>query len=329
MVFADNVYIDDFSLFSSAVSFSQNEYIANEPLLLQEDNLKTELDEGIVMAVNNPGVIKDVSESDDSQNQCVIEIDEPEEAIKYVVRGGDTTSVIANSHGIKMQTLLWANNLDEDSIIQPGNTLTIPPKDGLMYTVESGDTLSEIVEYFEADIDEVTAFNQLDLEYIAEGQELFLPNGKKPIVPSYASAETSTPSSSSFAANLSSSYSSTSTWESVNTPKITHNPTPGGCHSFPYGYCTWYVAQKRGCVPWGGDAKAWLANAPAYGYSTGSNPVPGAVMVTRESWWGHVAYVESVNGDSITISEMNKVGWGISSTRTISRDNWVIRGYIY
>jgi len=329
MVFADNVYIDNFSLFSSAVSCSQNEYIANEQLMLKEDNLKIELDEGIVMAVNNPGVIKDVSGSDDSQNQCVVELDEPEKAIKYVVKDGDTASVIANSHGIKMQTLFWANNLDENSIIQPRDTLTIPPKDGLIYAVESGDTLSEIAEYFKADIDEVITFNQLDLEYIVEGQELFLPNGKKPIVSSYASAETSTPPSSSSSANLSSSYSSTSTWESVNTPTITHNPTPGGCHSFPYGYCTWYVAQKRGCVPWGGDAKAWLANAPAYGYSTGSNPVPGAVMVTRESWWGHVAYVESVNGNSITISEMNKVGWGISSTRTISRDSWIIRGYIY
>jgi len=86
---------------------------------------------------------------------------------------------------------------------------------------------------------------------------------------------------------------------------------------FPYGYCTWYVASKR-YVPWSGNANQWLWNARAMGYATGRTPQVGAIMVTNESWWGHVAYVEAVHGNSVTISEMNYAGWGRVNYRTLS-----------
>jgi len=77
---------------------------------------------------------------------------------------------------------------------------------------------------------------------------------------------------------------------------------------FAYGYCTWYVANKR-FIPWLGNAIDWWPNARAYGQAEGQLPKVGAVMVTRESGYGHVAYVESVNGDgSWTVSEMNFIG---------------------
>jgi len=84
---------------------------------------------------------------------------------------------------------------------------------------------------------------------------------------------------------------------------------------FAYGYCTWYVANKR-FIPWLGNAIDWWPNARAYGQAEGQLPKVGAVMVTRESGYGHVAYVESVNGDgSWTVSEMNFIGWNKVSTR--------------
>lgn len=108
------------------------------------------------------------------------------------------------------------------------------------------------------------------------------------------------------------------------------SPSKGGKgHRFPYGYCTWYVAQKRH-VPWGGNAGAWLANSKAYGYKTGKTPAVGAVVVTTENrYYGHVAYVEKVSGSTITISEMNYTGWGKTSRRTLDKNSRVIRGYVY
>lgn len=98
---------------------------------------------------------------------------------------------------------------------------------------------------------------------------------------------------------------------------------------FTYGYCTWYVANRRP-IPWYGNAIEWWPNARAYGYAEGSAPAVGAVMVTRESSTGHVAYVESVNGDgSWTVSEMNYVAWGTVSRRTLRPGQTSVVGFIY
>lgn len=103
---------------------------------------------------------------------------------------------------------------------------------------------------------------------------------------------------------------------------------PGGNH-FAYGYCTWYVANRRN-IPWMGNAIDWWPNAGAYGYAEGALPAVGAVMVTRESPIGHVAYVESVGGDgSWTVSEMNYAGWNIVDNRTIHPGGVPLVGFIY
>ncbi|MEI6040501.1 MAG: CHAP domain-containing protein [Candidatus Berkelbacteria bacterium] len=102
-----------------------------------------------------------------------------------------------------------------------------------------------------------------------------------------------------------------------------------GPHYFPYGYCTYYVSQKR-TVTWTGNAGTWLSGAKSAGLTTGDEPQPGAIVVTSEGGRvGHVAYVEAVNNGKITISEMNFKGYGVVSTRTISDNAKFIKGYIY
>jgi surface antigen len=103
---------------------------------------------------------------------------------------------------------------------------------------------------------------------------------------------------------------------------------PGGNH-FAFGYCTWYVATRRN-IPWFGNAIEWWPNARSYGYAEGQAPVVGAVMVTRESSVGHVAYVESVGSDgSWTVSEMNYVAWNVTSRRTLRPGQASVVGFIY
>ena len=98
---------------------------------------------------------------------------------------------------------------------------------------------------------------------------------------------------------------------------------------FSYGYCTWYVANRR-YVPWYGNAIDWWPNAAAYGYPEGHTPVPGAIMVSMESPIGHVAYVESVNGDgSFVVSEMNWSGWNVIDYRTVRPGQVPVVGFIY
>jgi len=97
---------------------------------------------------------------------------------------------------------------------------------------------------------------------------------------------------------------------------------------FAYGYCTWYVANHV-YVPWFGNAIEWWANAQPY-YPEGQTPRVGAIMVTRESVYGHVALVVAVNPDgSWTVSEMNYQAWDVVDQRTIHPGQVPVVGFIY
>jgi surface antigen len=99
---------------------------------------------------------------------------------------------------------------------------------------------------------------------------------------------------------------------------------------FAYGYCTFYVASRR-YVPWFGNAIEWWPNAAAYGFAEGQAPRVGAIMVTRESAVGHVAYVEAVHPDGgWDVSEENFAGWNIVSRRSNLHAGQIpLVGFIY
>lgn len=102
-----------------------------------------------------------------------------------------------------------------------------------------------------------------------------------------------------------------------------------GAHRFPYGYCTYYVSQRR-FIPWSGNAISWLRGAQSFGFATGSTPQVGAIVVTSEGrYTGHVGMIDAINGNEITITEMNYKGYGVVSSRTISANYGSIMGYIY
>ncbi len=86
---------------------------------------------------------------------------------------------------------------------------------------------------------------------------------------------------------------------------------------FEWGNCTWWVAQRR-AVTWLGNGGEWYANALAQGYAVGDRPLPGAILVRGSAGGGlgHVAYVETVDSTSFTVSEMNVQGLGVLGART-------------
>lgn len=103
----------------------------------------------------------------------------------------------------------------------------------------------------------------------------------------------------------------------------------GAGNTYDYGYCTWYVKNRRGAsIPNGlGNANTWYSRARAMGMAVGTTPVAGAVGTTTRGSLGHVVYVESVNSDgTIQISEMNAPTWGKTTYRTASASEFL---YIY
>ncbi len=90
-------------------------------------------------------------------------------------------------------------------------------------------------------------------------------------------------------------------------------------NTFASGYCTDWAARQTGWVDWRGNAKAWGSNAAANGHKVGKEyAAAGSIVQTRESSYGHVAYVKEVKGNQVTISEMNYKGRGVVSERTLN-----------
>ena len=77
-------------------------------------------------------------------------------------------------------------------------------------------------------------------------------------------------------------------------------------------YVAWKVASTGRYVPHfggAGNAKEWPSTTARYGIEQGSVPRVGAAAVSKAGKYGHVMYVEAVNGDgTITISDYNR-GW--------------------
>ncbi|MBI2041414.1 MAG: M23 family metallopeptidase [Candidatus Nealsonbacteria bacterium] len=103
------------------------------------------------------------------------------EVVEYIVQPGDTIGSIADKFNISVETVLSANNLSKNSLIQIGQKLVILPVSGVIHYVKKGDTISEIAQTYKAKIDEIIAFNDLSGEGdIAIGDILIIPNGVMP-----------------------------------------------------------------------------------------------------------------------------------------------------
>jgi surface antigen len=113
------------------------------------------------------------------------------------------------------------------------------------------------------------------------------------------------------------------------TPGVAPRMSFDGGNGYDYGYCTWYVKNRRGAsIPNNlGNANTWYSRAAGAGMAVGSTPKAGAVGTTTRGSLGHVVYVESVNADgSANISEMNAPTWGAVTYRTAGAGEFL---YIY
>ena len=75
------------------------------------------------------------------------------------------------------------------------------------------------------------------------------------------------------------------------------------------GQCTWFsfgrALQVSGKKMPTGNAQTWINSAITMGYETGSQPSYNSVVVLSSDRFGHVAFVEEYDGETITISEGN------------------------
>lgn len=119
------------------------------------------------------------------------------EIIEYDVQEGDTLSFIASDYGVKVTTIIWANNLRSADEIRPGMTLKIPPTDGVIHKIQKGDTISAVAKKYSADSEKIISFNSLPQEgELQIGSQIIVPGG---IMPGRSSGVTQTSAAKRFA----------------------------------------------------------------------------------------------------------------------------------
>jgi murein DD-endopeptidase MepM/ murein hydrolase activator NlpD len=116
-----------------------------------------------------------------------------EEVITYTVQRDDTLFGIADSFGLKPETILWGNFetlQDNPHLLKPDQVLNILPIDGTYYKWNNNDNLGAVAAFFGADPQAVLEFpgNKVDLTEVdgvnsgfQPDQWIVIPGGKRAI----------------------------------------------------------------------------------------------------------------------------------------------------
>lgn len=218
-----------------------------------------------------------------------------EDIREYTVKDGDSLADLANKFGVTSDSIKWSNDIN-GTYLQVGSTLKIPPLNGIVHKVASGDTAKSLASKYSVGEDAIINFNDAEISGLVQGDYIVIPDGKITVAP-----VARTPYYARFAFGNSAVY---------------------GYNGYSYGYCTWYVANKRSIPANWGSAYAWDEGARASGFTVSKVPIPGSILQDEGSLYGlyHVAYVEAVYPDgSVLVSEMNGGGgWGVISSQVHS-----------
>ena len=230
-------------------------------------------------------------------------VDASRGVIEYTLAEGETIDSLAAKYGISPDQIRWSNGL-KTSDVAAGTVLYIPSTSGIVYTVKAGDTIDSIASKYGSNAAEIIAMNDLEVSGISEGMRIVIKDGSLP--------ETERPEY--VAPTPVRTYTNTNTYAYAYTylgnTSERQNIEVVGYYSIGGGQCVdWALRMRPDLQPYAlslGNANTWAAGAAKAGFVVNRTPAAGAIFQTSSGWYGHVGYVEAVNGDgSITVTEMN------------------------
>ncbi|NOQ39656.1 MAG: peptidoglycan DD-metalloendopeptidase family protein [Anaerolineales bacterium] len=116
------------------------------------------------------------------------------DVLVYTVEQGDSLFGIAETFGLKPETILWGNFdtlADNPHTLQPGQELNILPINGTYHEWREGESLIKVAEYYGVDPLEIVQWpgNKIDIydfdidnPVFAAGQQLIVPGGARELV---------------------------------------------------------------------------------------------------------------------------------------------------
>lgn len=208
---------------------------------------------------------------------------------EHVVQAGESLETIATIYGVSARSISWSNRNVTSAELKLGDTLLIPPVEGLVHTVVPGDTPAALAGHYRSDEARIVAYNDAEIGGLIAGDKIIIPDGQ--VVPQ------------------------------VRNRSLYNFTAAYGGNGYAPGNCTWHVANRRSAVGKAlpsnlGNAATWVVRAAAAGMATGSIPQQYAAVQTATAGWGHVGFVEEVYADgSMLMSEMN-YNWNLYALRS-------------
>lgn len=253
------------------------------------------------------------------------------EVINYEVKPWDSFSSITYKFWVSNNSIFWANNFNSKTVLQPGQTIKIPPVSWLIHQVKSWDTISILAKKYKVSEDKILVQNWLTSnDKIVNWQALIIPWAIKeaPPKPKVVVIKKTTK-------NKVIKWSITYWWW---TSEFTDDDWDytlvkrKAQWTFYWWNCTWYVAQYKN-VNWSWNAKAWLGNAKAAWHATWSEASVWAIVVFNwrgynPAYW-HVWIVIGIKWDNIIVKDMNYRRLNEVTVRKVPINDRAIRWYIY
>lgn len=133
-----------------------------------------------INVVGEAAVVAPQSPSTGEESDFTSSYNNDKQASIYVVREGDTLGEVADMFRVSVDTIVWANDI-QDGSISPQDVLVILPTSGVRHEAEEDDTLESIASRYDSSVEEIRDYNQLDADdELAAGAIIDVPGGKMP-----------------------------------------------------------------------------------------------------------------------------------------------------
>lgn len=95
---------------------------------------------------------------------------------EYTVKSGDNISSISKKYGLtNISTLISVNNISNAKQLRVGQKLKIPSIDGIIHTVNAGETLEGISAKYNCDYSAILDVNDMTSSLLQKGERIFIP----------------------------------------------------------------------------------------------------------------------------------------------------------
>ncbi len=123
------------------------------------------------------GVLEERTQSDKAEENSANKV----QKLQYKVKRGDTLQSVAKKYKVKPESISGSSRLNEFQEISPGQTLSVPTRDGFYYIVKKNERLANILQAHKVTLDKFMTENEhVNIDLLDVGEEIFLP-GAKPI----------------------------------------------------------------------------------------------------------------------------------------------------